>query len=469
MTKIHVLMTGPEETPYFGGFFYFIIQCPPSYPAAPPKVLFLTTDGGRVRFNPNLYRNGRVCLSVLGTTSGPGWTPALSLLSVLLTIRSILNAQPYHNIPETEVEKTPGDSERYNIIIKHETIRVALIQIIKNPPKEMPEEFLEKIRHQAKQNLPQIKNSIQEFEHLSGKEMKNDWLEIKSTFQWNDLETDINKLSLILEPIQDNKRETLESTEIARMSSEKTEKGEKTKQTTRGGHSVGGGTLLPRIRRDLAEIINEAPVGMYVVPDEVDMTKLHAVITGPKDTPYEGGFFYFILQCPPNYPASPPKASLVTTDGGRVRFNPNLYRNGKVCLSILGTWSGPGWSPALSLLSVLLSIQTLLNEKPFYNEPGFEESEGLDVKSEMYNEIIRHETTRVAYLGMLNNPPAGMPMELKQSIFEAAPALRQSHLSVSRANSPLSGRSMRDPMNENKGMFRWETLEKDLEAMQLKS
>jgi hypothetical protein len=71
---------------------------------------------------------------------------------------------------------------------------------------------------------------------------------------------------------------------------------------------------------------------------------------------------------PSNYPWSPPKVTLyvehidtvtfffsfqelylticfvkcdrVTTDNGRVRFNPNLYANGKVCLSILGTWSG---------------------------------------------------------------------------------------------------------------------------------
>lgn len=32
---------------------------------------------------------------------------------------------------------------------------------------------------------------------------------------------------------------------------------------------------------------------------------------------------------------------LATTGGGKVRFNPNLYNNGKVCLSLLGTWSGP--------------------------------------------------------------------------------------------------------------------------------
>lgn len=64
--------------------------------------------------------------------------------------------------------------------------------------------------------------------------------------------------------------------------------------------------------------------------------QIHALITGPFDTPYEGGFFYFLIRCPPDYPIRPPRVKLMTTGGGQVRFNPNLYRNGKVCLSILG-------------------------------------------------------------------------------------------------------------------------------------
>ena len=95
-----------------------------------------------------------------------------------------------------------------------------------------------------------------------------------------------------------------------------------------------------------------------------DITLIHALITGPFETPYEGGFFHFLLWCPPDYPMSAPKCMIMTTGGGTVRFNPNLYANGKVCLSILGTWSGPGWSPAQSLGTVLLSIQSLMNENP---------------------------------------------------------------------------------------------------------
>ena len=64
--------------------------------------------------------------------------------------------------------------------------------------------------------------------------------------------------------------------------------------------------------------------------------QLHALITGPFDTPYEGGFFYFIIRCPPDYPIRPPRIKLMSTGNGKVRFNPNLYKTGKVCLSILG-------------------------------------------------------------------------------------------------------------------------------------
>jgi ubiquitin-conjugating enzyme E2 Z len=53
----------------------------------------------------------------------------------------------------------------------------------------------------------------------------------------------------------------------------------------------------------LSSIIVSDPLpGVIAVPEENDITKLHALITGPFDTPYEGGFFYFIIRCPPDYP-----------------------------------------------------------------------------------------------------------------------------------------------------------------------
>lgn len=80
--------------------------------------------------------------------------------------------------------------------------------------------------------------------------------------------------------------------------------------------------------------------------------------------------YLFSVKIPDDYPFQPPKVKHLTTDGV-FRTNPNLYANGKVCLSILGTWSGPGWTQILTLRTVLLSIQTLFCEDPLQNEVCF--------------------------------------------------------------------------------------------------
>ena len=225
-----------------------------------------------------------------------------------------------------------------------------------------------------------------------------------------------------------------------------------------------GVKVLPRIRRDLKQLTSEALDDIKVVPDENDFTTIHVVITGPKDTPYDGGFFYFTLECPPNYPEAPPKALIRTTDGGRVRFNPNLYREGKVCLSILGTWSGPGWTSTLSLQSVLISIQSLMGENPLRNEPGYDNLANDDHKLNAYNEIISHEVVRVAYIGMILNPPTGMPDQLHSWVLEQAPK----HLETQRRAVVRHKHLNKQKFDffENKGTFQWHEMEDQLKELQ---
>lgn len=62
-----------------------------------------------------------------------------------------------------------------------------------------------------------------------------------------------------------------------------------------------------------------------------------------------------------------------------MRHNSNLYADGKVCQSLLGTWSGPGWVAGKStLLQVLLSLQSLVLgvAEPALNEPKYANSGG---------------------------------------------------------------------------------------------
>ncbi|CAF4387420.1 unnamed protein product [Rotaria sp. Silwood2] len=88
-------------------------------------------------------------------------------------------------------------------------------------------------------------------------------------------------------------------------------------------------TCLARIKRDITGVFKDPPPGVFIAPDPDNITKIHALVVGPFDTPYEGGFFYFIIRCPPDYPIRAPRCRLMTTGNGTVRFNPNLYRNGK--------------------------------------------------------------------------------------------------------------------------------------------
>lgn len=131
---------------------------------------------------------------------------------------------------------------------------------------------------------------------------------------------------------------------------------------------------------------------------------VRAMILGPQKTPYEYGFFEFDVKFDNTYPSTPPKVNARTTNNGRTRFNPNIYAGGKVCLSILGTWHGelPGedWSSAQGLESVLWSIQSLMDNNPYGNEPGFEGRETDDdvKKNELYCAKIRHETVRVSVI-----------------------------------------------------------------------
>ncbi|XP_075879751.1 ubiquitin-conjugating enzyme E2 Z [Nelusetta ayraudi] len=211
-----------------------------------------------------------------------------------------------------------------------------------------------------------------------------------------------------------------------------------------------------RIKRDIMSIYKEPPPGMFVVPDPQDMTKIHALITGPFDTPYEGGFFLFLFRCPPDYPIHPPRVKLITTGHNTVRFNPNFYRNGKVCLSILGTWSGPAWSPAQSISSVLISIQSLMTENPYHNEPGFEQ-ERHPGDSKNYNECIRHETMRVAVCDMLEGKvacPEALWSVMEKSFLE----YYDFYEGVCKERLHLQGQNMQDPFGEKRGRFDYQGL-----------
>lgn len=144
--------------------------------------------------------------------------------------------------------------------------------------------------------------------------------------------------------------------------------------------------------------------------DRLDIMKV--LITGPSDTPYANGCFEFDVYFPPDYPMTPMLINLETTGHHTVRFNPNLYNDGKVCLSVLNTWHGrpeEKWNAQTSsFLQVLVSIQSLiLVPEPYFNEPGYERSRGTPSgtqSSKEYNSNICQATARWGMLEQIVNP-----------------------------------------------------------------
>ncbi|KAK9411867.1 baculoviral IAP repeat-containing protein 6 [Crotalus adamanteus] len=151
---------------------------------------------------------------------------------------------------------------------------------------------------------------------------------------------------------------------------------------------------------------------VFVRCDEERLDIMKVLITGPADTPYANGCFEFDVYFPQDYPNSPPLVNLETTGGHSVRFNPNLYNDGKVCLSILNTWHGrpeEKWNTQTSsFLQVLVSVQSLiLVAEPYFNEPGYERSRGTPSgtqSSREYDGNIRQATVKWAMLEQIRNP-----------------------------------------------------------------
>jgi ubiquitin-protein ligase len=150
-----------------------------------------------------------------------------------------------------------------------------------------------------------------------------------------------------------------------------------------------------RIPKDVAMAMDGhlAAQGIFYHSADNDMTRGWAMIVGPEDTPYAGGLFFFRLELPREYPFVPPKVEFCTYDG-ETRFHPNLYKEGKVCLSILGTWTGPSWASTMNLTTVLLTIQSLLHVNPITCEPSYSKMLVTDSRSVDYSDFVSYRIVR---------------------------------------------------------------------------
>ena len=144
--------------------------------------------------------------------------------------------------------------------------------------------------------------------------------------------------------------------------------------------------------RDIREATKDSlkEQGIWYAPEESNIIHGKAMIRGPSGTPYADCLLFFSFEFPQDYPFTPPKVLFLTGDG-RTRMHPNLYVQGKVCLSILGTYTGPSWSANMTLETILLNLQSLLDENPLANEPAFTNGKLEDPRHKAYAEAVEHQ------------------------------------------------------------------------------
>ena len=189
--------------------------------------------------------------------------------------------------------------------------------------------------------------------------------------------------------------------------------------------------VFREIRKDLPRGLDiDAYGSMFVRFDEDAPTYMKALLSGGPSSPYADGLFLFDIYCDSKYPAEHCLVKHVTKGANTLKlkhspggFSPNLHAStGKVCLSLLGTWSGIGWSPNKSNIYQVLS--TLLRdifgvENPYYNEPNYGFWEGTAPTKnhsdavEYCNAYLREATLRLAILAPLREPIPGFERVIK--------------------------------------------------------
>ncbi|KAJ6482906.1 ubiquitin-conjugating enzyme [Mycena vitilis] len=91
-----ILVIGPPDTLYEGGFFKARLTFPPEFPLLPPKMRFITE-----MWHPNIYPDGVVCVSILHAPgddqygyedAGERWMPVHTVESILVSVISLLSS-----------------------------------------------------------------------------------------------------------------------------------------------------------------------------------------------------------------------------------------------------------------------------------------------------------------------------------------------------------------------------------------
>ncbi|KAI8098419.1 ubiquitin-conjugating enzyme/RWD-like protein [Gilbertella persicaria] len=178
-----------------------------------------------------------------------------------------------------------------------------------------------------------------------------------------------------------------------------------------------------RLTKEYLAIQKNPPPYIIARPLESNILDWHYVITGPPDSPYEGGEYYGRITFPAEYPFKPPAIRMTTPSG---RFQPDT----RLCLSMSdfhpSSWN-PSWSIA-TILNGLLSFMVGDEATTGSIKTGVHEKKMYAARSHLWN--IRNPKFREVFPELctinLNQMPTDQLL-IKRNIQNSSPAHTVAH------------------------------------------
>ncbi|KAF9511507.1 hypothetical protein BS47DRAFT_1346666 [Hydnum rufescens UP504] len=139
-----------------------------------------------------------------------------------------------------------------------------------------------------------------------------------------------------------------------------------------------GPTAMRRLVREMATLRSSPPDGIRVTTNEEDILDFCGIVQGPEGTPYEGGYFRIGFKFTEEFPAAPPKCTMLT----RI-FHPNVSKSGEICVNTLKK----DWKREYGITHILVTIKCLLIYPNA--ESALDEAAGK-LLLENYDEYFKH-------------------------------------------------------------------------------
>jgi ubiquitin-conjugating enzyme E2 R len=170
------------------------------------------------------------------------------------------------------------------------------------------------------------------------------------------------------------------------------------------------------LAKEYKDLSKETWTNISLINENIFEWSVALIVLNP-DSLYYGGYFKARMSFPRNYPYEPPKLSFE-----RPLWHPNVYPDGRLCISILhtpgedamsGEMAGERWSPVQRVESVLISVLSMLDDAECSSPANVDAGVMLRNDPEGYKARVAADREKSK-----NDIPPGFEMPTHESAFK---------------------------------------------------